>query len=340
MIGTPSVPTAPTTVDPMSDPLPGPRSDIGPDAGHATLDQAPIQVVRGFCMGAADVVPGVSGGTIALVFGIYPRLVAQIRQGARALGRLVRGRGGEFVAELKRVDWVFLVPLLAGIGLALLSLAGVITHFLETEPIRTAAVFFGLVVGSLFTTYRLVTRWDATHLGVAAVVAVATFFLLGLGTGQIDDPPLAFVFLGGSVAICAMILPGISGSFILLMLGLYTFVLDAVHDRDLAVVAVFGVGAVLGLAGFSSVLSWALERYEQLMLAALIGLMAGSLRVLWPWPNGTGSEESTDGTVLSLPRGDVGWPVVLALVAAVVIVVISRLAGDRTSAEPVIVDPV
>ena len=287
-------------------------------------------------MGAADVVPGVSGGTVALVFGIYTTLVAQIRQGARALSQLVQARPAGFVDELRRVDWWFLLPLLAGIGLAVVTLAGVISHFLETEPIRTAAVFFGLVVGSLATTVGLVRRWDTRHGGVALAVAVVTFVVLGFGSGQIDEPALAFVFVGGMIAICAMILPGISGSFLLLMLGLYDAVLDAVDERDLAIIAVFGAGAVLGLAGFSSLLSWALERHEQVMLAGLIGLMVGSLRVLWPWPNGTGSEHSTDGTVMSLPRGDVWWPIALAALSAVAIVVIARVAGHRTSAEPVI----
>ena len=297
------------------------------------LRTAPLQVLRGFCMGAADVVPGVSGGTVALVFGIYADLVAQIRQGARALGQLVRGRPGAFVEELRAVDWAFLLPLLAGIGLALLSLASVISHFLEEEPIRTAGVFFGLVVGSLFTTVRLVHRWDPPAVLTAAAVAVATFLLLGFGSGQVQDPPLVFVFVGGSIAICAMILPGISGSFLLLMLGLYQFVLDSVDGRDLAVIAVFGAGAVLGLAGFSSLLSWALEHHEQTMLAGLIGLMVGSLRVLWPWPNGTGSEESTDGAELALPAGDVWWPIALAVLAAVAIVVVSRIAGVREAVE-------
>lgn len=280
-------------------------------------------------MGAADVVPGVSGGTVALVFGIYPSLVAQIRQGASALGQLVRGRPGAMVAELRRVDWWFLLPLLAGVGLALVTLAGIISHFLDEEPIRTAAVFFGLVLGSLYSTVHVVRRWDARHLVVAAAVAVAAFLLLGLGSGQVEDPHLAFVFVGGMIAICAMILPGISGSFLLLMLGLYHGVIDAVDERDLLVIAVFGAGAVIGLAGFSSLLSWALERWEQLILAGLIGLMAGSLRVLWPWPNGTGSEESTDGAELALPADDVVMPIVLAVGAALAIVAIARLAGIR-----------
>ena len=298
--------------------------------------QAPVQVVRGFCMGAADVVPGVSGGTVALVFGIYTTLIAQVRQGARALGQLARGRPRQVVAELRLVDWWFLLPLLGGIGLALITLAGVISHFLETEPIRTAAVFFGLVVGSLATTVGLVRRWDPRHLGMGALVAVITFVVLGFGSGQVDDPALAFVFVGGMIAICAMILPGISGSFLLLMLGLYDPVLDAVDERELEIIVVFGIGAVLGLAAFSSLLSWALERYEQLMLAGLIGLMVGSLRVLWPWPNGVGSEHSTDGTALALPRGDVWWPIALAVVAGVAIVLLARFAGHRTSAEPVV----
>ncbi len=294
---------------------------------------APLQVVRGFCMGAADVVPGVSGGTVALVFGIYQALVDQIRQGAAALGQLVKGKPSGLIAELRRIDWWFLLPLLGGIALALVSLAGVISHFLEEEPIRTAGVFFGLVVGSLYATVRLVHRWDATHLGIGAVVAVATFLFLGLGTGQVDDPNLAFVFVGGMIAICAMILPGVSGSFLLLMLGLYHAVLDAVHERELVMIAVFGLGAVLGLAAFSSLLSWALHRWEQLILAGLIGLMAGSLRVLWPWPNGTGSEESTNGAELALPAGDVLMPVLLAVGAAVAIVVVARLAGIQEAAE-------
>ncbi len=283
-------------------------------------------------MGAADVVPGVSGGTVALVFGIYTSLVAQIRQGAHALGQLARGRPAGFVEQLRKVDWWFLLPLLAGIGIAVVSLAGIISHFLETEPIRTAGVFFGLVVGSLFTAVQLVPRWQTPHVATAAAVAVVTFVALGFGSGQIDDPALPLFFVAGMIAICAMILPGISGSFLLLMMGMYQPVLDAVDTRDLAIVAVFGVGAVLGLASFSSLLSWLLDRYEQLMLAGLIGLMMGSLRVLWPWPNGTGSEESTNGAELAWPAGDVWWPIALAVGAAVAIIVVSRIAGYQDPA--------
>src|SRR5699024_9401542 len=133
---------------------------------------------------------GVSGGTVALVFGIYTTLVAQIRQGARALAQLVRGRPGECLAERRRVDWLFLLPLLGGIGIALVSLASIISHYLEEEPIRTAAVFLGLVVGSLFTTVHLVHRWGARAVSIAAAAAVVTFVALGFGSGQVQDPAL------------------------------------------------------------------------------------------------------------------------------------------------------
>lgn len=296
-----------------------------------------LQVFRGLVMGAADVVPGVSGGTVAMVFGIYTDLVAQIRQGASALAQLVQGRPGRFVEKLRAVRWSFMLPLLAGIAVAVIALAGFITHHLDEEPVRTAAVFFGLVVGSVLTSARLVPRWDRHHVAMAAVVGAVTFVVLGFGSGQIEDPSLAFVFVGGAIAICAMILPGLSGSFLLLMLGLYHYVLDGVDQRDLTVIVVFGVGAVLGLALFSSALSWALGRYHDIVFACAIGLMIGSLRVLWPWPNGTGTGAggSTDGTELALPAGDVWWPVALAVIAAVAIVVVSRLAGAKELVEDV-----
>jgi putative membrane protein len=282
----------------------------------------PAQVARGFCMGAADVVPGVSGGTIALVLGIYTKLIDAVREGAVALGRLARGNVSGSLRALGQVDWLFLIPLLAGIGIAILSLAHTIEVLLEEQPVRMAAAFFGLVVGSLVVTARLVRR-DAARLAVLVVVAVAAFLLLGLRSGPVGDPAVWFVFVAGAIAICAMILPGVSGSFLLLMLGMYDYVLGAVNERDLAVIAVFGVGAVLGLAVFSSMLHWALNVHTDVVLAALVGLMAGSLRVLWPWPEGT------EGTSLAAPADDVLVPVLIAAVAALVVVGISRLASER-----------
>lgn len=276
------------------------------------------QFVRGFAMGTADLVPGVSGGTVALVLGIYRRLVGAIRTGAGALGRLVRLDLAGFLSRLREVDWKFLLPLLAGIAAAVLALSHLIEALLEDHPVRMAALFFGLVAGSIVVAWRLVERRDATHLAVLAGVAIAVFWLLGLSAGTVREPALWAFFGSGAIAICAMILPGISGSFLLLMMGMYAPVLGAVNDRDLAAVGVFLVGAVVGLAAFSTLLHMLLDQYHDTVMAALVGLMAGSLRVLWPWPDGT------NGTAIAGPDGDLLFPVVLAVVGAAVVLLITR----------------
>jgi putative membrane protein len=273
-------------------------------------------------MGSADVVPGVSGGTVALVLGIYPRLVDNVRRGASVLGRGLQGNLRGARHAFASVEWSFLLPLLAGVGIAILTLAHSIEKALEDHPVPIAGLFFGLVVGSVIVTARLLRR-DGTRLAVLAVAAIVTFLVLGLRSGTTDDPALWFVFLAGSIAICAMILPGISGSFLLLMLGVYDFVLGAVNERDLLVLGVFAVGAVIGLAGFSSGLHWALASHPDTVLAALVGLMVGSLRVLWPWPEGTA------GTEMTAPEGQILLPVALAVLGAVVVLAVSWVATSR-----------
>ena len=283
-----------------------------------------LNVLRGFLMGSADVVPGVSGGTIALVLGIYERLIHAIRTGAGALGSLVRGRISEALERAKAVEWSFLVPLLAGIGLAIVSLAALIQYFLDEQPINTAAVFLGLVAASIVIAWSLVSRWTVGRTTLAAGVALIAFLVLGLRSEELTDPATLLFFGAGAIAIVAMILPGISGSFILLMLGMYEAVLDAVTDRDLAVIAVFGLGAVIGLALFSTVLDRMLRDHHDTMIAGLIGLMAGSLRVLWPWPDGT------DTANLASPT-DPLVPVLLAVVGFVVVMIIGRLGKSHQS---------
>lgn len=284
-------------------------------------------------MGAADIVPGVSGGTVALVFGIYEQLLDNIRRGARALGSIVRLDPTGFTAHLRSVEWPFLVPLLTGIGLALLALSAVIERLLFERPEEMAGLFLGLVLGSVVVAWRLLHEaTNVADITAMAAVAVATFALLGLQSGPIAEPSLPAYFGAGAIAICAMILPGISGSFLLLMMGMYAAVLGAVHDRDLVVIAVFGLGATLGLALFSSALGYLLDHYHDPVLGALIGLMIGSIRVLWPWPNGVGiiseeAGESIPGTSLELPTSDNWlWPTVLAVGAFVVVAALGRLA--------------
>jgi putative membrane protein len=282
-----------------------------------------LHVLRGFLMGSADVVPGVSGGTIALVLGIYERLVHNIRTGASVLASLVRARWQEALDRARTIEWAFLLPLLAGIALAIMSLAAVITHLLENEPIGTAAVFFGLVLGSIVIAWPRVGTWTPGRVLTGLGVALAAFVLLGLRSGEVTDPALFLFFGAGAIAIVAMILPGISGSFILLMLGMYEATIGAVDDRDILTMLVVLAGATIGLALFSTLLDRMLNDHHDTVMAALIGLMAGSLRVLWPWPDGT------DTAVLGAPSEPLA-PLLLAVVGFGVVLMIG-VAARRTS---------
>ena len=292
-------------------------------------------------MGAADIVPGVSGGTIALVVGIYERLLQSIGRGAKALTSLAKGDVVAFRTNLGRVDWWFLIPLGVGILSAVALLSSIIEEQLRERPEEMAGLFFGLVVGSIVVSWKMLGDRNQTTLSILAVVTVIAFFLLGLQSGPATDPPLPAYFGAGAIAICAMILPGISGSFLLLMMGMYAALLGAVDDRELLILAVFTLGAILGLTVFSTLLNWLLSHHHDLLLAALIGLMFGSLRVLWPWPNGVGilsenENESISGTGLSWPQSDqVVIPVLLAVVAFAVVLGVSRLADRQpeTTAE-------
>ncbi len=299
------------------------------------ITKVAAQLGRGFLMGAADVVPGVSGGTVALVLGIYEEFVATIRSGAEALGRLVRGDIAGFKDRLLAIDWLFLLPLAIGVLTAFVGLASVIESALADYPEEMAGLFLGLIAASIFVAWRLVGTRDPARLGIMVAVGALLFYLLGFSSGPVADPSLLAFFAAGAVAICAMILPGISGSFILLMLGMYAAVLGVVHDRALLEIGVFGLGAILGLALFSSVLSWLLEHHHDTVMAVLVGLMIGSVRVLWPWPNGVGiisddASEAIDGTGLGWPAGgDWLWPTVLGVAAAAIVIAFSAMADNR-----------
>jgi putative membrane protein len=250
------------------------------------LPSIAAQLARGFSMGAADIVPGVSGGTVALVLGIYERLIRNIREGAGALRRLVTWRPDELAASLRRIEWTWLIALLAGILVAVAALASLLEGLLDDHPIQMAGLFLGLVIGAVVISWRLLDRVDAATIAVVVLAAAAVFLLLGLRTdttvdetaAEVVTEPIWAFFLAGAIAICAMILPGISGSFILVLLGMYTEVLGAVNDRDFLVLAVFALGCVVGLALFSTLLSWSLAHHHHWVMAGLIGLMLGSTR--------------------------------------------------------------
>jgi putative membrane protein len=234
------------------------------------------------------------------------------------------------MALLRQVEWTFLLPLGGGIALAVVTLSGAIEHALHTYPVPMASLFLGLVAGSVAVAWQLLTVRDALRLAVLAGVGLITFVLLGLreststaSAGDAADAathaPWVF-FAAGSVAICAMILPGISGSFLLLSLGMYAPVLAAVNDRDVVSIGSLLLGCIVGLALFSQVLHWALAHHEATVMAALIGLMVGSLRVLWPWPLGV------DSTALGAPEGPLVWPLVLMVGGCALVVGVSRFA--------------
>ena len=283
------------------------------------------QFIRGVAMGTADVVPGVSGGTVALLLGVYEQLVGTIRDGSTALGRMSRGEVREGFGDLRRLDWWFLAPLVAGMLATIAALAGVIQTLLENHPEELAGLFLGLVAASLVIAARMPAAWNSLQVGSATLAAVVLFVVLGFSGGPVADPSPMALFGAGAVAVCAWILPGISGAFLLLMLGMYQGVLDAVDDGIFGDLAMVAAGAVVGLALFSMILGRLLERHRDTVLAVLVGLMAGSLRVLWPWPNGVGvvsrhADKLVSGTGMAWPTaGDLWPPLVLAGVAFVVV---------------------
>lgn len=306
------------------------------------IPQPVLQVLRGFFMGAADIVPGVSGGTVALILGIYRTFVNQIRSGAHALKQLITGdfKGG--FDSLKAIDWLFLIPLGLGVVIAFAALRHPMKVAIEEHAELTAAAFCGLVLASCYLVWKEMKLHDSTRIAVIVGVAIAAFFLLGFQNGAVSNPNLLFFFGTGAIAICAMILPGISGSFIMLMLGMYAAVLDG----SIPELFVFLIGATIGLGLFSTVLNYLLQQYEQTVLAALLGLMIGSFRVLWPWPNGVGYtieegeiETTVRGTGLELwtSSGDLVKALLLAGGAAAftlgIVQIASRLAPPVDSDE-------
>ncbi|MCE7949419.1 MAG: DUF368 domain-containing protein [Chloroflexi bacterium CFX4] len=244
--------------------------------------RTPRQFLRlfftGFAMGAADVVPGVSGGTMAFILGVYSTLLNAIKSFNLTAIRLLLSR--KIGALLQHVSFFFLLALGAGIATAILALANVLGNALEQQPTLVYAFFGGLVVASIIAV-SLMLRWNLTTLIAMAVGAVFAFWLVALPELSDADHSLPVLFFSGAVAICAMILPGISGSFILLILGQYKFVLDAVRSLDVVSVAAVGLGAVVGILAFSRVLSWLLKHYYNVTVAALVGFMIGSLRRIW-----------------------------------------------------------
>ncbi|MBE0424527.1 MAG: DUF368 domain-containing protein [Lutibacter sp.] len=240
-----------------------------------------IILLKGVAMGAADVVPGVSGGTIAFISGIYEELLSAISGINMANLKLLKKEG--FKAAWKAINGNFLLALLSGIFISIVSLAKLISWLLENKPILVWSFFFGLVLASILYVGKQIAKWNVPIIILFIIGAFTAYFITTLHPAISENSSLLFYFLAGALAICAMILPGISGSFILVLLGAYKPVLDAIDNRDLKLIGVVAIGAVIGLLSFSKVLRWLFDHYKNYTLAVLTGFILGSLNKIWPW---------------------------------------------------------
>ena len=231
-------------------------------------------------MGAADVVPGVSGGTIAFISGIYEELINTINKVNLNTFKILFKEG--IKPFWKEINGSFLLVLFSGIGFSILSLAKLITHLLEDQPVLTWAFFFGLVLASIPFVARNVTQWNTTTIISFIIGAGIAFYITILPAGTGTDSYI-FIFFSATLAICAMILPGISGSFILLLLGAYTTVLTGIKELNFTLIAVFASGALVGLLSFAKVLKIMFAKYHNITIAVLSGFLLGSLNKIWPW---------------------------------------------------------
>jgi putative membrane protein len=252
--------------------------------GPRTAPEAALLWLKGVCMGAADIIPGVSGGTIALVTGIYDDLLGAIKSADTTLVRRLLAL--DLKGALAHVHLRFLAALLLGIAAAIITLARVMNTLLHQHPVLTWSFFFGLIAASVLVVGRRAGRWKMGTVAGFAAGALAGWLIVGLIPVETPET-LEFVFFSGMVAICAMILPGISGAFILLILGKYAYVTATLKNpflpANMVVIVVFATGCLIGLMGFSRVLNFLLNRYFSLTMAFLTGLMTGAMRKIWPW---------------------------------------------------------
>ncbi|MEA3639848.1 MAG: DUF368 domain-containing protein [Lamprobacter sp.] len=299
-----------------------------------TLKDYALVSLKGLAMGAADVVPGISGGTIAFITGIYEELLDSLKSINPNTARRLFSEGP--LAFWQAINGPFLLALLLGIGISIFSLARVFTFLLEHHAVLLWAFFFGLILASAIYVARQLSSWSIANAAMGIAGAVFAFWIT-LATPAETTHALWFVFLSGSIAICAMILPGISGSFILLLLGQYGFIMGAISDLNLVVIMVFGTGAVMGLLSFSHLLSWLLHRYPDLTIALLTGFMIGALNKVWPWKQVVETYLDRHGEVKPLvevnvlPGQFIGdpqllWVIVLASLGFALIFVIEGLS--------------
>ena len=284
---------------------------------------------KGVARGAADVVPGVSGGTIAFIAGIYDELINSIKSiNMHSLKLLFTGK---IAAFWKAVNGNFLFALLLGIAISVFSLAKLITYLLLNEPVLVWSFFFGLVLASTWFVTKDIKGWNWKTVAGFVGGAVIAYYITGATPAE-TSTNLMFIFLCGAIAICAMILPGISGSFILVLLGKYFYVMEAVKTLDLVVLGVFAFGAALGITSFSRVLSYALKNFRNITLSVLSGFMLGSLNKVWPWKEveklvSDGHEVMIEHNIA--PNTEVAEAVVLMLIGFILVYVLEKISAKK-----------
>lgn len=283
-----------------------------------------LNVLRGGLIGAAEIVPGVSGGTVALVVGIFEDLISAAGHVVTATKLAISGDRSTAARVLRMAKWSVVVPALIGMAVALVVGAKILEPVIADHPVESRAIFAGLILASLAVPYRMVGRWRPRDVFFAVLAAISTVFLTGIPPANNANPNLFFVAVIAAIAICALVLPGVSGSFILLSFGIYEATLGALNDRDFAYIGVFALGATIGLALFVKGLEHLLEHHHRITLAIMTGLMAGSLRALWPW-------QDADRNLLAPEQN---WPQITGLVL-LGIAIVTALIWVASKREPI-----
>jgi putative membrane protein len=283
-------------------------------------------VARGFAMGSSDIVPGVSGGTMALILGIYEELINSIKAvlNREAIKLLLRFK---IKRALALIPWKFLLAVAAGIFLAVLTMSYLLEWVLDRYPSLLWAFFFGLVAASTFVVSKQVGKWGIVPVVGVVLGAAGAYTLVGLVPAETPNT-WWFWFLSGAVAICAMVMPGVSGAFILVLLNKYEDLLSAVTNREVVTLLLVIAGAGVGIVTFAQVLSWLLKKYHDATVAVLIGMMAGSLRKLWPWQGTMAQANPLTGP------WNVILPLVLMVVAVAFVLTIDARASRRKASQP------
>ena len=288
-----------------------------------------LLTLKGMSMGAADVVPGVSGGTIAFIVGIYDELLDSIKSiNGASLKMFFSGKWKTF---WKMINGNFLFFLILGIGISIFSLARLVTWLLTFYPILVWAFFFGLVLASTWFVGKDIKEWNwKTVLGFMGGTALAYYITIATPTETPTN--LLFIFLCGAIAICAMILPGISGSFILVLLGKYYYIMDAIKTLNIIVLLVFAIGICVGITSFSRILSYALKHFRNITLSVLTGFMLGSLNKVWPWKETVETFVDSDGVEKTLmemnvlPNAYISEAVILMIVGFLLIYILEKIS--------------